>query len=119
MQDAREEEYQAEVGQLLATLESSGESLTQSLETEREQASEALDFEKAAAVHKRLEKAAAALRGLPEIARPIAGLDAVILQKGVEEKTIVAFPVFGGTLGAPLALNFGDVRQSRGLRRRY
>jgi hypothetical protein len=103
------EEYQAEVGQLLATLESSGESLTESLETEREQASEALDFEKAAAVHKRLEKASAALRGLPEIAGPIAGLDAVILQKGVEDKTIVAFPVFGGTLGAPLVLNFGDV----------
>jgi len=104
-----QEEYQAEVRQLLATLESSGESLTESLETEREHASEALDFEKAAAVHKRLEKASAALRGLPEIAGPIAGLDAVILQKGVEEKTIVVFPVFGGTLGAPLVLNFGDV----------
>ncbi|MGC1383859.1 MAG: hypothetical protein WA823_08775 [Candidatus Acidiferrales bacterium] len=104
-----QEEYVAEVRQLLVTLDSSGESLTESLETEREHASEALDFEKAAALHKRLEKASTALRGLPEIAGPIAGLDAVILQKGVEEKTIVAFPVFAGTLGVPLVLNFGDV----------
>ena len=60
-------------------------------------------------MHKRLEKTSAALRGLPEIAGPIAGLDAVILQRGVEEKTIVAFPVLHGTLGEPLVLNFGDV----------
>jgi excinuclease ABC subunit C len=104
-----EEEYRGEVGQLLTTLDSSGESLTETLEAEREKASEALDFERAAALHKRLEKASAALRGLPEIAGPIAGLDAVILQKGVEEKTIVAFPVLRAMLGEPLVLNFGDV----------
>jgi hypothetical protein len=104
-----EDEYRGEVGRLLATLDSSGESLTESLEAERERASEALDFERAAALHKRLEKAADALRGLPEIAGPIAQLDALILQKGVEEKTIVAFPVLRGCLGEPLVLNFGDV----------
>jgi excinuclease ABC subunit C len=104
-----QDEYLVEVGQLLSTLDSSGESLTDSLEHEREQASEGLDFERASLLHKRLEKAAAALRGLPEVARPIAELDAVILQKGAEEKTIAAFPIFGGTLGEPLLLNFGDV----------
>jgi excinuclease ABC subunit C len=103
------EEYLTEVGELLTTLDSSGESLTESLEREREQASEALDFERASQLHKRLEKASTALRGLPEVAGPIAELDAVILQKGAEEKTIAAFPIFGGTLGAPLFLNFGDV----------
>jgi hypothetical protein len=103
------DEYQSEVAQLLATLDSSGESLTESLEAEREKASEELDFERAALLHKRLEKASAALRGLPEIAGPIAHLDAVILQKGVAEKTIVAFPVFAGMLAEPLTLNFGDV----------
>jgi excinuclease ABC subunit C len=103
------DDYQSEVAQLLATLDSSGESLTDSLEAEREKASEDLDFERAALLHKRLEKASAALRGLPEIAGPIAHLDAVILQKGAAEKTIVAFPVFAGMLGAPLTLNFGDV----------
>jgi excinuclease ABC subunit C len=104
-----EEDYRGEVGRLLATLDSSGESLTESLEAERERASEALDFERAATLHKRLEKASDALRGLPEIAGPIAGLDALILQKGVEDKTIVAFPVRRGCLGEPLTLNFGDV----------
>jgi excinuclease ABC subunit C len=103
------DEYQSEVAQLLATLDSSGVSLTESLEAEREKASEDLDFERAALLHKRLEKASAALRGLPEVAGPIAHLDAVILQKGAVEKTIVAFPVFAGMLGEPLTLNFGDV----------
>ena len=102
------EDYQSEVAQLLATLDSSGVSLTESLESEREKASEGLDFERAAILHKRLEKASAALRGLPEIAGPIAHLDAVILQKGAAEKTLVAFPVLAGMLGAPLTLNFGD-----------
>jgi excinuclease ABC subunit C len=104
-----DEEYQAEVGQLLATLDSSGASLIESLEQEREQASEALDFERAAVLHKRLDKASAALRGLPEVARRIEKLDAVILQKGLEEKTVVGFPVFAATLGTPFVLNFGDV----------
>jgi excinuclease ABC subunit C len=103
------DDYQSEVSQLLSTLDSSGESLTESLEADREKASEELDFERAALLHKRLEKAGAALRGLPEIAGPIAHLDAVILQKGAVEKTLVAFPVFAGMLGEPLTLNFGDV----------
>ena len=36
-------------------------------------------------------------------------MSAVILQKGVEEKTVVGFPVFAAMLGAPFVLNFGDV----------
>ena len=103
------EEYDLETGRVVATLATSGEALTQALERDREAASEALDFERAAAVHKRLEKATAALRGLPEVARRIDELDAVILQRGVEEKSIIVFPVLAGLLAEPIFLRFGEL----------
>jgi excinuclease ABC subunit C len=103
------EEYDVETGRVLATLASSGEALTEELERDREAASEALDFERAAAVHKRFEKATAALRGLPEVARRIDELDAVILQRAVEEKSIIVFPVLAGLLAEPIFLRFGEL----------
>ena len=103
------EEYDVETGRVLATLATSGEALTEELERDREAASEALDFERAAAVHKRLEKASAALRGLPEVARRIDELDAVVLQRGAEEKTIIVFPVLAGLLAEPIFLRFGEL----------
>jgi excinuclease ABC subunit C len=103
------EEYDVETGRVLATLESSGEALTEQLERDREAASEALDFERAAGLHKRLEKATAALRGLSEVARRIDELDAVILQRATEEKTIIAFPVLAGLLAEPIFVRFGEL----------
>ena len=49
------EEYDAEVGRVLEGLDSDGGRLIQGVERDREAASEALDFERAAALHKRLE----------------------------------------------------------------
>jgi len=103
------EEYEAEVGRVLDSLATSGESLTTSLEREREAASESLDFERAATLHKRLEKVSAALRGLPEIARGVQNLDAVILERAAEENTVVLFPLRGGMLDEPLFLRFGEI----------
>jgi len=103
------EEYDVETGRVLATLATSGEALTEELERDREAASEALDFERAATVHKRLEKASAVLRGLPEVARRIDELDAVVLQRGAEEKSIIVFPVLAGLLAEPIFLRFGEL----------
>ncbi len=103
------EEYDVEVGRLLATLESSGASLTEELAREREAASAALDFERAAALHKRLDKVSAALRGMPDIARRIEELDVVILQRAAEYQTIAVFPVRGGLLDEPLFLRFAEI----------
>jgi excinuclease ABC subunit C len=103
------EEYDVETGRVLATLATSGEALTEELERDREAASEALDFERAATVHKRLEKASAVLRGLPEVARRIDELDAVVLQRGAEGKSIIVFPVLAGLLAEPIFLRFGEL----------
>jgi excinuclease ABC subunit C len=103
------QEYDAEVARVLESLESAGAALKGRLQREREAASEALDFEQAAAIHKRLEKVAAALWGLPEIARRVETIDAVILQRAVEEKSVAIFPVRAGLIGEAIFLNFGEL----------
>ena len=103
------EEYDVEVGRVLETLETSGASLTEELAREREAASSALDFERAAALHKRLDKVSAALRAMPDIARRIEELDVVILQRATEHQTIAVFPVRSGLLDKPLFLRFAEI----------
>lgn len=103
------QEYDAEVGRLLETLETAGTELTAKFEREREAASEALDFERAAAFHKQLEKISDALRGLPELARRIEDLDAVILERAAEDKTIAVFPFHAGILAEPCFLDFAEL----------
>jgi excinuclease ABC subunit C len=103
------DEYDAEVGRVLEALASTGDALTASLEREREAASEALDFERAAGLHKRLEKVSTALRGLPELARRVQDLDAAILERAAEEKTVALFPLRAGMLDEPILLRFGEI----------
>jgi excinuclease ABC subunit C len=102
-------EYEAELGRALATLNTPGPALIAKFEREREEASEALDYELAGALHKRMEKVSDALRGLPDVARRIDDLDGVILQRAAEEKAIAVFPLRGGLLEDPIFLRFGDI----------
>ena len=103
------QEYDAEVGRVLETLATAGSFLTREIAGQREAASESLDFERAAALHKRLEKVSGALRGWGELTRRIEEIDAVILQRGAEEKTIVVFPIHAGILAEALFLRFGEL----------
>ena len=107
------EEYDVEVSQVLDALASQGSALTVRLEDEREAASEALDFERAALLHKRIEKASQALRGMPDMARRVEELDAVILQRGAEEKSILVSALRGGILAEPFYLRFAEVSEPR------
>jgi excinuclease ABC subunit C len=103
------EDYDAEVGRVVAFLATGGASLTAELERERETASEALDFERAAAVHRRIEKAAEALRGLPDLARRLEDLNAVVLQRAAEENTVAVFVVRAGRIEEPRMLRFAEL----------
>ena len=103
------EEYDVEVNRLVQFLETSGGSLRTSFEEEREKASEELDFERAAALHKKVEKLDEVLRGQPEITRRIQDLQAVILQRTAEEQTIGVYAVRGGRLAEPFFLRFAEI----------
>jgi excinuclease ABC subunit C len=103
------EEYDVEVQRLVQFLDTSGGSLRSTFEEEREKASEQLDFERAAAVHKKVEKLDEVLRGQPELTRRIQDLNAVILQPATEEQTIGVYAVRGGGLAEPFFLRFGEI----------
>jgi excinuclease ABC subunit C len=103
------EEYDVEVAKLVQFLETSGGSMRSTIEEEREKASEQLDFERAAALHKKVEKLDEVLRGRPELTRRIQDLDAVILQPAAEEQTIGVFRVQGGRLAEPFFFRFAEI----------
>ncbi len=103
------EEYDVEVQRLVRFLETSGGSMRTAIEEEREKASQQLDFERAAALHKKVEKLDEVLRGRPELTRRIRDLDAVILQRAAEDQTIGVFAVRGGRLDEPFFLRFAEI----------
>jgi excinuclease ABC subunit C len=102
------EEYDAEVNRLVQFLDTNSLSLHGALEHDRETASEQLDFEKASAIHKKLEKLDDILKGKPELSRRIQDLDAVVLQRAVDEHTVAFFAVHSGRLAEPFYLRFED-----------
>jgi excinuclease UvrABC nuclease subunit len=102
------EEYDAEVDRLVQFLDTNSLSLHESLEGDRESASEQLDFEKAAAIHKKLEKLDDVLRGKPDLTRRIQDLDVVVLQRATDPHTIALFAMHAGRLAEPFFLRFGD-----------
>jgi excinuclease ABC subunit C len=103
------EEYDAEVQRLVQFLDTNGNSLHAAIKDDRERASADLDFERAAQLHKRIEKLDDALRFRPELARRIADLDAVILQRAAEEQSIGVFGIHGGRLAEPFFLRFAEI----------
>jgi excinuclease ABC subunit C len=102
------EEYDAEVNRLVQFLDTNSLSLHDALERDRELASEQLDFEKAAAIHKKLEKLDDVLRGKPDLSRRIQDLDAVILQRTADPQAIAFFAIRAGRLAEPLFFQFAD-----------
>jgi excinuclease UvrABC nuclease subunit len=104
------EEYDAEVVRVRNFLESSGESLRAEFEREREAASEALDFERAAASHKKTEKVAGILRGLPELPRRVEELHAVVAQPAAEDQAVALFVARNGRIGDPFLLRFKELQ---------
>ncbi len=103
------EEYAAEVQRLVQFLETDGNSMRAAIEQERERASDDLDFERAAAIHKRIEKLDDVLRGKPDLARRIQDLNAVILQRAAEDQTIAAYAVRAGRLAEPCFVRFAEI----------
>jgi excinuclease UvrABC nuclease subunit len=97
-----DDEYRAEVARVSAYLDSAGHSLARELEREREQASAALEFEKAAALHARREKLQPVLTQLPEIVHRIDRLSALVVQRSSEPGSLALFRVEGAVISGPL-----------------
>jgi excinuclease ABC subunit C len=75
------QEYAAEARRVQAFFATRGESMLSEVAQQREAASEAMDFEQAAALHKQWERVKAASQLADELVRPVTDLRAVILQE--------------------------------------
>jgi excinuclease UvrABC nuclease subunit len=101
-------DYQGEVQRVVEFLDSQGHSLLRSLETERAQASESLEFEQAAKIHQRIEKLNEVLRQRIDLVRNLRDLHAVMVLPGAEAKSIVFFRLIGGEIRGPAALSLDE-----------
>lgn len=95
--------HRAEADAVFETLRTHGASLLASLERERAAASEALEFEAAAAIHQRYEKAEAALGELPESVRLLSELSAVIVQPSALPGEVLLFRLTRQGLAGPVS----------------
>ena len=97
-----DEEYMAETRRVEEFVATRGESLISELAREREAASVALEFEKAAAVHAKVEKVKSAAHQADEIIRRVDKLDAVIVQPSLEAESVSLFRFHRGVICGPV-----------------
>jgi hypothetical protein len=95
------QQYAAEAQRVFAFFQTRGQSLLDECAAQREAASEAMDFETAAALHKHWEKVRAAALLADELVRPIADLRAVIVQQAAPHES-------ANTPGAPFIASHFD-----------
>jgi len=101
-----DEEYDREVGRVTEALDGGGQPLVRILENERGSAAESLEFELAAKIHRRIEKANEVLRTKPDLVHNLRDLHGVIVERGAEPQSVVFFRVCAGELRGPATLPF-------------
>jgi excinuclease UvrABC nuclease subunit len=107
-----DERYAEESTRVDRFLESGGHSLLVEIGRARDEASERLEFEAAAAAHARLEKLKAVQSRLAEIVHRIDRLNGLLLQPSHLPGHIALFRIAGGMLHGPIAFDVSTERAS-------
>ncbi len=105
--DARYAEESAAVHAFLATR---GQSLVAELTRQRDEASTALDFERAAELHGRLSKVESAAALMPAAVHSLDGLSGIILQPSVEPEHVALFLLTQGNIAGPVPYSVAGMR---------
>ncbi len=98
-----DERYAEEAAAVESFLTTRGESRLVSLRAQRDQASENLEFESAAALHAQVERGEAVRALAAELVRPLSRLRAVILQASANPGEVAVFLYENGRLRGPRA----------------
>ncbi len=110
-------EYAAESARVFAFFTTRGQSLLDEVAAQREAASEAMDFETAATLHKHWEKVRAAALLSDELVRPVTQLRAIVLQESAptddNNDSAAVFLLNNGHLTNPAPLSTLGVRAVR------
>jgi excinuclease ABC subunit C len=93
--------YRQEVERVQAYLDTGGLSLERELSQQREEASNNLDFENAAALHARVEKLKPVVGQLPEIVRRTDQLSGLMVQPSAAENSVTFFRIDAGCIAGP------------------
>ncbi len=103
-----DQEYQGEVARVVSFLDAEGHALIRNLETERAEASEGLEYEQAAKLHRKVEKVHEVLRQKSGLVRNLRDLHAIIIERGAEPKSVIFFRVRAGELRGPVNLSLDE-----------
>jgi excinuclease ABC subunit C len=104
-----DEEYFIEVSRVQSYLDTRGGSLVQQLAQERDAASAGLEFERAAAIHARIDKVKSTVTGLPEVVQRLDRLHAIIIQPSAVPDTVALFEVEAGLIDGPAMFSVGQM----------
>ena len=96
-----DEAYREEVERVQAYLDTGGLSLERELSQQREEASNDLDFENAAALHARIEKLKPIIAQLPEMVRRTDQLSGLMVQPSAAENSVTLFRIDAGNITGP------------------
>lgn len=105
-----DERYAEEAAAVRAFLETRGESLIESISAERDRASEALDFEKAAEAHAKLQKIEAVAALAPPEMHALAALNGVIIQPSAEADHVALFLLSRGSIRGRVLYSVAGMR---------
>jgi excinuclease UvrABC nuclease subunit len=105
-----DERYAEESDGVRAFLRTRGVSLVEALREERDQASELMEFEKAAEAHARLVKAEAVAAEAPDAVRSLAALDGLVVQASADTERVALFRIAKGSLCGPALFSVEGMR---------
>jgi excinuclease ABC subunit C len=105
-----DERYAQESTDVFAFLSTRGASLLGKLETERNAASEAMEFEQAAAIHQRMQKVQAVAHQAAEVVRPLARLSGIMVQPSPELDHVSLFALQRGIWSGPASYSIMGMR---------
>jgi excinuclease ABC subunit C len=100
-QGCSDERYQQEAKNVFAFLSTRGASMIAQLEGERDAASGVMEFERAAAVHQRLQKVQAVAHLASEAVHPLAKLSGILVQPSAEPGQVALFALQRGVWSGP------------------
>jgi excinuclease ABC subunit C len=105
-----DERYQQESADVFAFLSTRGGSMLSKLEGERNAASEAMEFEQAAAIHQRMQKVQSVAHLASEAVRPLDQLTGVLVQPSAEAGHVALFALRRGVWTGPALYSIVGMR---------
>jgi excinuclease ABC subunit C len=109
-QGCSDERYAQESTAVFEFLSTRGSSMLATLEAERNAASEAMEFERAAAIHQRMQKVQGVAQLASEAVRPLAQLSGILVQPSSELDKVALFALQRGVWHGPALYSILGIR---------